>query len=131
MRRIAYYLRVSTGRQEKEETIDNQRRDLGKIYDRREIVRTYEDNPGSGADPDRQGLKRLLNDARLGLFDTVAVWDSSRLARDVKLFLSIKDELKECRVRVEIMGKERDDSDTDCSCDCFGVFNRVSSYDWR
>ena len=112
MKRIAYYLRVSTGRQEKEETIDNQRRDLGKIYDRREIVRTYEDNPGSGADPDRQGLKRLLNDARLGLFDTVAVWDSSRLARDVKLFLSIKDELKECRVRVEIMGKERDDSDT-------------------
>ena len=76
------------------------------------MFKIYKDNPGSGADPDRAALKELLQDAKKGFFDVVAVWDSSRLARDVKLFLIIKDELKEAGARIEIMGRERDDSDS-------------------
>lgn len=111
-KRIAFYIRVSTDNQEKAETIENQLRDLYKVYEKTDVVKIYKDNPASGADPDRLGLKELLQDARKGFFDTIAVWDSSRLARDVKLFLIIKDELKECGVKIEIMGKEREDSDS-------------------
>ena len=110
-KRIAFYLRVSTDGQEKAETIDNQLRELNQAYNKADVVGIYKDNPGSGADPDRSGLKELLQDSKKGLFDVVAAWDSSRLARDVKLFLIIKDELQENGVRIEIMGKERDDSE--------------------
>ncbi len=111
LRRIAFYIRVSTDNQEKAETSGNQKRDLYKVYNKAEVVGIYEDT-GSGADPDRKDLKRLLQDAKKKMFDVVAVWDGSRLARDVKLFLIIKDELKDSGVKIEIMGKEREDSDS-------------------
>lgn len=112
MARIALYCRVSTDIQEKAETIENQLRDLYKVYNKKDVVKVYMDNPGSGADPDRAGLWDLRKDAQKKLFDVVGVWAGDRLARDVKLFLILKDELKENGARIEIMGREREDSES-------------------
>lgn len=111
MKKVALYCRVSTDSQEKGETIENQLRDLYKVYDKKDIVKVYIDNPASGADLERKGLSELRADAQRGLFNVVGIWDSSRLARDVKWALILKDELKENGVQIEIMGKERDDSE--------------------
>jgi site-specific DNA recombinase len=112
MRRIALYCRVSTENQEKSETIENQLRDLYKVYNKAEVVKVYQDNPGSGADPDRVGLNQLRKDAQKKMFDVIGIWASDRLARDLKLSLILRDEFKELGVAIEIMGKEREDSDT-------------------
>ncbi len=112
MKRIALYCRVSTDNQEKNETIENQLRDLYKVYNKTDVVKVYQDNPGSGADPDRKGLWELRNDAQKKLFDVIGLWDSSRLARDLKLSLILRDEFKELGIGMEVMGRERDDSDT-------------------
>jgi len=112
MKKVALYCRVSTDAQEKGETIENQLRDLKRVYSPQEIVKVYIDNPASGADLDRKGLNELRADAQKGLFNVVGIWDSSRLARDVKWALILKDELKENGVQIEVMGKERDDSET-------------------
>ena len=111
MKRVALYCRVSTDNQEKSETIDNQKRDLYKVYNRAEVFKVYEDNPGSGADPDRAGLNELRRDAQRKMFDVIGIWESDRLARDLKLSLILRDEFKELGIAVEIMGKEREDSD--------------------
>jgi site-specific DNA recombinase len=112
MKRIALYCRVSTDNQEKSETIENQLRDLYKVYNKADVVKVYMDNPGSGADPDRRGLWELRKDAQKRIFDTIGLWDSSRLARDLKLALILRDEFKELGIGIEIMGRERDDSDS-------------------
>jgi len=111
MKRVALYCRVSTDNQEKAETIENQLRDLYKVYDKAQIVKVYQDNPGSGADPDRVGLNELRRDAQKKMFDVIGIWASDRLARDVKLALILRDEFNESAVSIEVMGKERDDSD--------------------
>jgi len=111
MRRIVLYCRVSTDTQEKNETIENQLRDLYKVYDKKEVGKVYQDNPGSGADPDRAGLTELRRDAQKKLFDVIGIWSTDRLARDIKLALTLRDEFKDLGIKVEVMGRERDDSD--------------------
>lgn len=76
MKRIALYVRVSTDNQEKAETIENQLRDLRHVYEREgyEIVKIYQDNPGSGADPDRKGLWEMRNDAQKEMFDIIGLY---------------------------------------------------------
>ncbi|OGZ62778.1 MAG: hypothetical protein A2639_00320 [Candidatus Staskawiczbacteria bacterium RIFCSPHIGHO2_01_FULL_34_27] len=112
MKRIALYCRVSTDNQEKNETIENQLRDLYKVYNKTDVIKVYQDNPGSGADPDRKGLWELRKDATKKMFDVIGLWDSSRLARDLKLSLILRDEFKELGINIEVMGRESDDSDT-------------------
>lgn len=111
MKKVALYCRVSTDTQEKAETIENQLKDLRKVYNKKDIVKVYIDNPASGADLERKGLSELREGARKGLFNVVGVWASDRLARDVKWALVLRDELKESGVQIEVMGKERDDSE--------------------
>ncbi len=112
IKKIVLYIRVSTENQEKNETIENQLADLYKVYDKKDIIRVYIDNPASGANLDRKGLNELRKDAQKGLFNVVGIWDSSRLTRDVRSALVLGDEFKELGIKVETMGKERDDSDT-------------------
>lgn len=112
LKRIVFYIRVSTDAQDKAETNENQLRDLYKVYNKADVVviKVYEDT-GSGADPDRPDLKQLREDAKKGLFDVVAIWDTSRLARDIMLALTLREEFKSLGIKIEVMGKERDDSD--------------------
>jgi len=62
-----------------------------------EIVGEYTDTL-SGAKQKRPGLDHLLADARRGRFDVVMVWAFDRIARSVKHFLEVLDELNHLKV---------------------------------
>jgi len=90
MRRTAIYLRTSTADQHPE----TQLRDLEVMAQQRglEIVQRYTDQV-SGTRSRRPGLDQLMADARRHRFDVVMVWASDRLARSVRHFLEVLDEL--------------------------------------
>jgi DNA invertase Pin-like site-specific DNA recombinase len=90
LKRAVIYSRVSTIDQHPET----------QLYDTRalakqrgyEIVREYTDKI-SGAKAKRPGLDLLMPDARRHRFDVVVVWAFDRMARSVRHFLEILDEL--------------------------------------
>ena len=90
MKRAAIYCRVSTLDQHPE----TQLYDLRQMAAQRgvEIVQEYTDRI-SGAKSKRPGLDELLRDARRGKFDVVMVWAFDRIARSVRHFLEVLDEL--------------------------------------
>lgn len=61
---------------------------------------TYCDAGVSGGTTSRAGLQRLLADARAGSFDCVVVFKFDRLARKIRDFICLLDELSECGVDV-------------------------------
>jgi DNA invertase Pin-like site-specific DNA recombinase len=98
VKRAALYLRVSTVDQHPE----TQLLDLRQMAAQRgfEIVHEYTDRI-SGTKTRRPGLDELMRDARRGRFDVVLVWASDRIARSVKHFLEVLDELN--RLEVEFI----------------------------
>ena len=88
--KAALYLRVSSIDQHPE----TQRYDLLQLAQQRgfTIVEEYVDKL-SGSRPRRPGLDRLLSDARRGRFEVLVVWSFDRLARSVRHFLEVVDEL--------------------------------------
>jgi DNA invertase Pin-like site-specific DNA recombinase len=98
MKRAALYLRVSTVDQHPE----TQLYDLRQMAQQRgyQIVEEYTDRI-SGAKARRPGLDALMRDARRGRFDVVLVWASDRIARSVKHFLDVLDELN--RLNIEFI----------------------------
>ncbi len=95
MKRAAIYLRVSTVDQHPE----TQLYDLRTLASQRdyEIVREYTDTI-SGAKSKRPGLEQLMSDARRGRFDVVVVWAFDRMARSVRHFLEVLDELNHLNI---------------------------------
>ncbi|HWU41544.1 MAG TPA: recombinase family protein, partial [Candidatus Acidoferrum sp.] len=98
MKRAALYMRVSSVDQHPE----TQLYDLRQMAAQRgyEIVQEYTDRI-SGARTRRPGLDDLMRDARRGRFDVVLVWASDRIARSVKHFLEVLDELS--RLNIEFV----------------------------
>ena len=90
MKRAVLYMRVSTVDQHPE----TQLLDLRRMATQRglEVVQEYTDRI-SGVKAKRPGLDQMLIDARRGKFDVVLVWASDRIARSVKHFLEVLDEL--------------------------------------
>jgi len=90
MKRAALYMRVSTLDQHPE----TQLLDLRQMAAQRglEIVEEYTDRI-SGVKARRPGLDQMMTDGRRGRFDVVLVWASDRIARSVKHFLEVLDEL--------------------------------------
>src|SRR5271156_3253286 len=64
------------------------------------IVEEYTDTI-SGAKARRPGLDAMMRDARRGSFEAVLVWASDRIARSVKHFLEVLDELN--RLNIEFL----------------------------
>jgi DNA invertase Pin-like site-specific DNA recombinase len=95
VKRAALYLRVSTLDQHPE----TQLYDLEQMARRRafEIVERYKDRI-RGTRARRPGLDKLMEDARRGQFDVVVVWACDRLARSVRHFLEVLDELNHLNV---------------------------------
>ena len=95
MKRAVFYLRVSTLDQHPETQLyDLQQMAVQRDY---QIVAQYTDKV-SGAKARRPGLDEMMADARRGRFDVVLVWASDRLARSVKHFLEVLDELNHLNV---------------------------------
>jgi DNA invertase Pin-like site-specific DNA recombinase len=98
VKRAVLYLRVSSLDQNPE----TQLHDLRQMAAQRgyQIVAEFTDKI-SGAKARRPGLDELLRDARRGRFDVVLVWASDRIARSVKHFLDVLEELN--RLNIEFV----------------------------
>src|SRR5664280_1763221 len=95
MKRAALYMRVSTVDQHPE----TQLLDLRQMATQRgyEIVAEFTDKI-SGTKAKRPGLDQMMADARRGRFDVLLVWASDRIARSVKHFLDVLDEMNRLNV---------------------------------
>ena len=90
MKRAAIYVRVSSLDQNpKMQLLDLRPLAAARGY---QIVGEYTDTI-SGSKAKRPGLDQLMSDARRGKFDVVMVWSFDRVARSVRHFLEILDEL--------------------------------------
>jgi DNA invertase Pin-like site-specific DNA recombinase len=98
VKRAALYLRVSSLDQHPEtQLLDLQNMAAQRGY---EVVQEYTDRI-SGAKARRPGLDELMRDARRGRFNVVLVWASDRIARSVRHFLEVLDELN--RLNIEFV----------------------------
>ncbi len=95
MKRVAFYIRVSTSKQDTE----NQLRELTAVADRSgwEIWQVYEDAGISGAKgrDKRPGLEAMMKAVNAKQFDMVATWSVDRLGRSLTDLLGILQELQE------------------------------------
>jgi site-specific DNA recombinase len=104
MKRAALYARVSTDKQEREETIDSQLDALSHAVE----AGAYEIPPGgvfvdehaSGARLDRPALDRLRDLAAEGAFEVVVVWSPDRLARRYAYQVVLLEERTRCECEV-------------------------------
>ena len=98
MKRAVLYMRVSSLDQHPE----TQLHDLRQMAAQRgyQIIAEFTDKI-SGAKARRPGLDNLMQEARRGRFDVVLVWASDRIARSVKHFLDVLDELN--RLNIEFV----------------------------
>ncbi len=111
--KVAIYTRVSTQEQAVEGTSLTHQLDQLKRQCQSQgwqIVGTYEDPGYSGKDGERPGLKRLLADARLGIFNKVLVYKMDRLARSLRLLLEIEEKLSQVGVSFFSVGEVLDSS---------------------
>jgi DNA invertase Pin-like site-specific DNA recombinase len=98
VKRAALYMRVSTVDQHPEtQTLDLHQLAAQRGY---EIVAEFTDRI-SGAKARRPGLDQLMKEARRGRFDVVLTWASDRIARSVKHFIEVLDELN--RLNIEFV----------------------------
>jgi DNA invertase Pin-like site-specific DNA recombinase len=96
VKRVVLYARVSTGDQH----LETQLLDLRVMAKQRglEIVREYTDVI-SDAKSTRPGLDSLMSDARRHRFDVVLVAAFDRIARNVRHFLDVLDELSQLNIQ--------------------------------
>jgi DNA invertase Pin-like site-specific DNA recombinase len=110
-KRVAFYLRVSTGVQ----TVENQRQELAKAAEQRgwHVVEQYVDNGISGAKgrEQRPAFDRLCKDAMAGKFDIVAAWSVDRLGRSVLHLAQFVEDLRAAGVGLFLL-RQGIDSDT-------------------
>jgi site-specific DNA recombinase len=113
--KVAIYTRVSTQEQAQEGTSLNHQLDQLKKQcesQRWQITGIYEDPGYSGKDGERPALKRMLADAKSGLFNKVLVHKMDRLARNLRLLLEIEDKLAKCGASFYSVGEVLDSSTT-------------------
>jgi DNA invertase Pin-like site-specific DNA recombinase len=95
MKRAVFYTRVSSIDQHPETQLcDLRPLAVARGYG---IVGEYSDTI-SGSRAKRPGLDQLMADARRGRFDVVLVWAFDRMARSVKHFLEVLDELNHLNI---------------------------------
>src|ERR1019366_15094 len=93
MKRVAIYARVSTHDQH----IETQLYQLRELAARRgfEVIQEYTDIGVSGSKARRKGLDSMLADAHRHKFSKILVAGFDRIARSVKHFLMVVDELND------------------------------------
>ena len=89
--RAALYARVST----EEQDVGMQLDELRKVAAQRgwTVIDEYLDEGESGAKDSRPALDRMIDDARTGKLDLIAVWKLDRLGRTLKGLVSLVDDL--------------------------------------
>jgi DNA invertase Pin-like site-specific DNA recombinase len=108
MKKAVFYARVSSEAQQKERTIESQIEALKKqIAESGDVlVKDYIDDGYSGAKLDRPALDQMRLDLKTNLFDTIYVWNTDRLARDVTYQNLIIAEILKHKKQIIINGKD-------------------------
>ncbi|SES10166.1 recombinase family protein [Salipaludibacillus aurantiacus] len=91
--KCAVYIRVSSKKEEQKTSLVNQQRFFYNVIaeKRWELYQFYIDVESGTKDKKRGNLKRMIEDAKKGLFDVIISKELSRLARNGKLSYEIKD----------------------------------------
>jgi site-specific DNA recombinase len=113
---IGIYARVSSEKQEKQETIKSQLAALHSFSGESDmsIHDDYVDDGYSGELLDRPALDRLRDDAKKGLFDAVLVHSPDRLARNFVGQCLLQEELAKSGVKIIYLNRpERKDTPED------------------
>ena len=124
-KRVALYLRVSTGEQD----TANQRRELEAVARRNgwEVVATYEDNGVSGAKSraQRPGYDALLKAVARKEVGLVAAWSVCRLGRSLRDLVAFMDELqaKGCDLYLHVQGLDTSSPSGRAMFGMLGVFS--------
>ena len=117
MQRAALYARVSSERQEQEQTIQSQLAALRQYVERQGFYTnsalTYSDDGWSGTHLDRPALDELRDHAREGRFDVVVVLCPDRLARKYAYQVVLLEELQRTAVEVHFCERQISDSPDD------------------
>lgn len=98
--RVAVYVRISTDEAHQPYSLDAQETRLRAYLSSQpgwELAKVFTDQ-ASGATMDRDGLQRLLREARAGRFDIVLVYRVDRCSRSVRGLAAIVDELDKAGV---------------------------------
>ena len=128
--KAAVYIRVSTVNQvEKGYGLEAQLSMCKKMCDIKnyEMSKVYTDGGISGTTKatDRPGFNKLLTDARNKEFEVVVFYAFDRLARDIRVFLSIVDNLKKFGIKI-VSCKENIDTTTDNGEFMMNIYASVS-----
>ncbi|MBN2239028.1 MAG: recombinase family protein [Dehalococcoidales bacterium] len=129
--KVAIYARVSTQEQATEGTsLDHQTEQLEAYcqFQGWQITGKYIDPGFTGKDGERPGLKTLLSDAKLGVFNKVVVYKLDRLARKLRLLLEIEEKLKDNDVSL-ISVKETLDTSTAIGRTVFQMLGLVGEWE--
>lgn len=105
------YTRFSTDQQNQSSTIGQLR--AIKAYCEKnniELIETYIDEAQSGTNMNRKNFQKMLSDAPNALWDTVVVYNMSRLSRSVKDTLILKEEFKRMGKRILSVIENQDES---------------------
>lgn len=111
--RVAIYARVSTERQEKEQTINSQLQALRDFAAKNNhiIYEEYVDEGYSGELLDRPALDRLRDDAKKKVFDMVLVHSPDRLSRKYIYLGLVQEDLQKSGVNIVFLNRP-DSKDT-------------------
>lgn len=105
------YTRFSTENQNQSSTIGQLR--AIKAYCEKnniELIDTYIDEAQSGTNMNRKNFQKMIADAPTALWDTVVVYNMSRLSRSVKDTLVIKEEFKKMGKKIISVIENQDDT---------------------
>src|SRR5215475_4308397 len=115
---VALYVRVSTSRQQQQQTIDQQvsrLRDYVATHSEWHVANEhiYRDDGYSGATLNRPGLDRLRDRAAMAAFDCILITAPDRLARNYVHQMLLVDELTQRGCRVEFVERPMSDDPHD------------------
>jgi site-specific DNA recombinase len=99
---VALYARVSTEKQEKEETIKSQIEAVRKYAKENghTIIKEYVDDGWSGAVLVRPELDKLRDDAKQKIWEAVVIYDPDRLSREYAYQVLLSEELEKAGVKI-------------------------------
>src|SRR5215831_17232080 len=115
---VAFYVRVSTSRQQQQQTIDQQLhrlRDYAATHPEWQVAEEhiYRDDGYSGATLNRPGLDRLRDRAAMAAFECILITAPDRLARNYVHQMLLVDELTQRGCRVEFVERPMSDDPHD------------------
>ena len=128
--KISIYARVSTEKQEKEETVNSQLDALRDYAQKNnyDIYKEYIDEGYSGELLDRPALDKLRDDAKNRLFDIVLVHSPDRLSRKFLYLGIVQEELKKYGINIVFLNRP-DSKDTPEDNLLNGVQGLIAEYE--